>query len=64
MFTAGIRENPETAIENLNAAVAHLTSLENVHSPWIASLGWCFGGGFSLQLALNAEEQLAATVIY
>lgn len=30
----------------------------------IASLGWCFGGGFSLQLGLNAEEQLAATVIY
>ncbi|MEK6983982.1 MAG: dienelactone hydrolase family protein [Nanoarchaeota archaeon] len=25
-------------------------------------MGWCFGGGVSLQLALN--EKLAATVIY
>jgi carboxymethylenebutenolidase len=27
-------------------------------------LGWCFGGGQSLQLALNTERPLAATVIY
>jgi carboxymethylenebutenolidase len=28
-------------------------------------LGWCFGGGQSLQLALNSEQNpLAATVIY
>jgi carboxymethylenebutenolidase len=27
-------------------------------------LGWCFGGGQSLQLALNTEQPLAATVIY
>jgi carboxymethylenebutenolidase len=41
-----------------------LASLENVDESKIASLGWCFGGGFSLQLALNAERPLAATVIY
>ncbi|HAS95752.1 TPA: hypothetical protein DCS99_05035 [Candidatus Wolfebacteria bacterium] len=29
----------------------------------MASLGWCFGGGQSLQLALSGE-QLNATVIY
>lgn len=29
----------------------------------IASLGWCFGGGQSLQLALNSHKPLAATVI-
>ena len=28
-------------------------------------MGWCFGGGQSLQLALNSEQNpLAATVIY
>jgi carboxymethylenebutenolidase len=63
-ITAEIRENPEIAIENLNAAVDYLASLENVDESKIASLGWCFGGGFSLQLALNAERPLAATVIY
>jgi carboxymethylenebutenolidase len=43
-----------------------LGSLENVNASRIGSLGWCFGGGQSLQLALNteAEHPLAATVIY
>lgn len=63
-LAASVRENPDVAIENLNAAVAYLSGLENVDSSRIASLGWCFGGGFSLQLALNAEEPLAATAIY
>ncbi|MGI8831557.1 MAG: dienelactone hydrolase family protein [Nitrososphaeraceae archaeon] len=31
----------------------------------MASLGWCFGGGQSLRLALNSEQNpLTATVIY
>lgn len=63
-LTAPVRENPEIAIANLNAAVSYLSSLENVDSSRMASIGWCFGGGFSLQLALNAERPLAATVIY
>jgi carboxymethylenebutenolidase len=44
--------------------VSHLSDLPNVNSSRIASLGWCFGGGQSLQLALNSEQPLAATVIY
>jgi carboxymethylenebutenolidase len=49
----------------MQGAVNYLGSLENVNSSRIASLGWCFGGGQSLQLALNSEEHpLAATVIY
>jgi carboxymethylenebutenolidase len=41
-------------------------ALENVNASRIGSLGWCFGGGQSLQLALNTEAgyPLAATVIY
>ena len=30
----------------------------------IASVGWCFGGGWSLQTALIAENQSAACIIY
>jgi carboxymethylenebutenolidase len=63
-LSGAVRNNTGAAIENLNAAVAHLAAMENVDSSRIASLGWCFGGGFSLQLALNADEPLAATVIY
>lgn len=59
-----VRNNPSSAIENTNAAVDYLASQKNVDSSRIASLGWCFGGGQSLQLALNSHKPLAATVIY
>jgi carboxymethylenebutenolidase len=60
-----VRNNSNIAIENMQSAVSYLSSLENVNASRIASLGWCFGGGQSLQLALNSEEHpLAATVIY
>lgn len=60
-----VRANPEEAITNLKAAVGFLSSLENVDKSRIASLGWCFGGGQSLQLALNSQQHpLNATIIY
>src|SRR5215207_909835 len=61
-----VRENPSESINNLQHAVRYLASLENVNSSKIASLGWCFGGGQSLQLALNTEPEypLTATIIY
>jgi carboxymethylenebutenolidase len=46
--------------DNLNSAVDYLKSL-NVDS--IGSIGWCFGGGQSLQLAINNSD-IDATVIY
>jgi len=47
-------------IKNMNSAVLYL---EEHYSPVkIGSLGWCFGGGQSLNLALN--NKLDATVIY
>lgn len=63
-LAGSVRNNPDEAIGNLNSAVEHVSSLQNVDSSRIASLGWCFGGGQSLQLALNTEQPLAATVIY
>ncbi len=60
-----VRENPQEAISNLQAAVEYVSSLPFVNSSRIASIGWCFGGGQSLQLALHSEEHpLAATVLY
>ena len=64
-LASSVRNSPEQAIANLQSAVNYLGSLENVNGSKIASLGWCFGGGQSLQLALNSEQNpLAATVIY
>jgi carboxymethylenebutenolidase len=49
----------------LQSAVNYVKSLEMVDGNRIASLGWCFGGDWSLQLALNSSENpLAATIIY
>ena len=60
-----VRNNSDIANKNIPSAVSYLSSLENVNASRIASLGWCFGGGQSLQLALNSEgHPLAATVIY
>jgi carboxymethylenebutenolidase len=64
-LTSKVRENLSNAIENMKSAVRYLGSLPNVNALRIASLGWCFGGGQSLQLALNSQDHpLAATVIY
>jgi carboxymethylenebutenolidase len=64
-LSSSVRSNPASAIENLQSAVNYVKSLEMVDGNRIASLGWCFGGDWSLQLALNSSENpLAATIIY
>jgi len=61
-FMAPINKDPSGAVQNMKAAVKYLKSLGIVDKSRMASIGWCFGGGMSLQLALN--EPLNATVIY
>ena len=59
------RNNQDNSIANLQEAVKYLSLVSNVDSTKITSLGWCFGGGQSLQLALNSQEHpLAATILY
>src|SRR5918994_7031006 len=55
-LSQSIRDNPDAAITNLKSAVEYLASLSYVNPDKIASLGWCFGGQQSLQLALNRED--------
>ena len=47
--------------ENMNTAVSYLEDNHNPSS--MGSIGWCFGGGQSLNLALN-NDNMDATVIY
>jgi carboxymethylenebutenolidase len=64
-LSSSVANNPSAAIANMQSAVKYVSSLENVNGSRIASLGWCFGGGQSLQLALNSQDHpLAATIIY
>jgi carboxymethylenebutenolidase len=59
------RANPQETISNLQAAVDYVSSLPFVDTSKLASIGWCFGGGQSLQLALHSDQHpLAATVLY
>ena len=52
--------NQEIGVLNMRAAVAYL---RNKGANKIASLGWCFGGRQSIELAISGE-QLNATVVY
>lgn len=63
-LSSSVRNNSGEAIANLQSAVSYVRSLDNVNASRVASLGWCFGGDWSLRLALNSTEPLAATVLY
>ncbi|MGH9972854.1 MAG: dienelactone hydrolase family protein [Nitrososphaeraceae archaeon] len=64
-LTQQVRDNQDIATANLKSAVKYAASLPNVNAEKIVSLGWCFGGAQSLQLALNSQDHpLASTIIY
>lgn len=52
----------DRAARDLHAAFEFLKSQSNVKKDRIASIGWCMGGGYSLDVALQ-EPTLAADVI-
>lgn len=52
----------DRAIRDLKAAFAYLASRPDVNKDKIGSVGWCMGGGLSLQLAVH-EPRLAACVV-
>jgi len=55
-------EDPESATENIKAALKFVS--ETAGAPRVGSLGWCFGGGWSLTTARLFPEALDASVIY
>jgi len=55
-------EDPEAAQQNLRSAYEFLSAAAG--APRIASLGWCFGGGWSLGTAQLFPDDLDAAVIY
>lgn len=52
----------ERAITDLKSAFNFLENKPDINKQKIGSIGWCMGGGYSLQAALN-ENNLAACVI-
>lgn len=55
-------EDPESANRNIMEAYKFVS--ETAGAPRIGSLGWCFGGGWSLNAALLLPDELDASVIY
>lgn len=74
LYRGKATDSPETAHElmrglpedranrDLLAAVQYMKSLKQVNPAKIGSIGWCMGGGYSLDLAI-ADPTLAADVI-
>lgn len=52
-LASSVRNNLPQAFDNLSAAVMFLQQQDNVIKDKIASIGWCFGGGWAYQMALN-----------
>ena len=55
--------NKDAAFANLRGAVAFLKSHGSVRTDALAAVGWCFGGGWSYQIAKN-NLGVQASVIY
>jgi carboxymethylenebutenolidase len=51
-------------VRDLRAAFAYLQSQKNVDPKRIGSVGWCAGGGWSLELAENEPRLKAAIINY
>ncbi len=55
-------QNKERLRTNLSQAYQYLD--QETEAPKIGVIGWCFGGGWSLQTALMMPDKIDATVIY
>lgn len=49
---------------DVDSGLAYLRGLQSVDPERVASMGFCFGGGHSLQLGLRQSENLALTILY
>ena len=54
----------EQVFNDVDAALAYLMSLDSVDDNKLASMGFCFGGGHSLQLGMRQSENMALTILY
>ena len=64
-FAGQVRDNMEAAFENLKEAVGFLRNDTTYVIPdRLASIGWCFGGGWSYQMAKNDLGTRVSVIYY
>ena len=54
----------DRAVRDLKAATDYLAKNEKVKKDRLGSIGWCMGGGYSLQLALKDKRIVACAICY
>ena len=62
-LATSVRNDTAAAFENLASAVSLLKARKDVLQNSLASVGWCFGGGWSYEMAKN-DLDVDASVIY
>lgn len=60
-LAGSVMANRDAAAETLRQAAAFLRKLG---APKLGVVGWCFGGGWSLQTALDLSDKIDAAVMY
>jgi carboxymethylenebutenolidase len=63
-LATAVRQNVEEAFKNLKSALDYLKTQPSVDSNRLASIGWCFGGGWSYQMAKNNLGTKASIIYY
>ncbi|MBN2545907.1 MAG: dienelactone hydrolase family protein [Spirochaetes bacterium] len=58
------RNNLQKGLDNISKAISYLKGKKNVDSRRIASLGYCFGGGWSYQTAKNNLGTKVSVIYY
>ena len=59
-----VRDNMDEAFRNLKSAFSYLKSRPDVYPERLASIGWCFGGGWSYQIAKNNLGAKVSIIYY
>ena len=54
----------EQVFDDVDTALFYMMDLPTVDKEKVASMGFCFGGGHSLQLGMRESENLALTILY
>ncbi len=63
-LVGAVRGDMDGAFANLRGAVSYLRSRPDVNGEQLASVGWCFGGGWSYQMAVNNLGTRASVMYY
>jgi carboxymethylenebutenolidase len=62
-YAAKVRDNPEEVKKHLKSAIDFIKSRSEVNPEKTASVGWCFGGHWSYEIAKN-DLGVKASVMY